>query len=192
VGGTKYEPGVLVFDILNCAAAFNRADREARRVAEAAHHACLPLKRARNRLVDLGRVLQVHHVDVALGRRDDEQLVLDVHAVDALARVECRDGLGALEVPELDRLVPRPGRDVVGAAGLEPAHAFDALGVRFGLLRGYLAARGRGAEVDDIEVAGGVAGSEACAVLLGKSVVYTASLSACGSEHTLDHPRPRT
>jgi hypothetical protein len=186
------KPSILILDVLDRAPPFNRPDREARRIAEAAHDARLPLQRTRNRLVDLGRVLQVDHVDVALGGRDNKQLVLDVHAVDALARVERGNGLCALEVPEFDRLVPGAGCDVVSTARLEPAHAFDTLGVRFGLLRGDLAAGGGSTEVDDVEVAGGVAGGEACAVLSWSQsfILYLYTNVHC--ERTLDHPRPRT
>jgi hypothetical protein len=142
---------------LNRAAAFDRANGKARRVAEAAHYARLPLQRAGDCLVDLGRVLQVDHMDVALRRGDDEQLVLDVHAVHALFCIQGTNGFRALQIPELDRLIPGPGCNVVGAAGLEPAHAFDALGMCLGLLGRNLAAGGGGAEVDDVEMARGIA-----------------------------------
>ena len=97
--------------------------------------------------------------------RHDEQLILDVHAVHAVLALQRADGLRALQVPELDGLVPGAGRDVVLAACLEPAYAPDGLLVGFGLLCLYLAAGGDIAEVDDVEVAGGVAGCYSCAVL---------------------------
>ena len=102
---------------------------------------------------------------MALRSRDDEQLVLDVHAVDAVLALQRADGLRTLQVPELDRLVPGAGRDVVLAARLEPAHALDGFLVGLGLLCLYLAAGGDVAEVDNVEVAGGVAGCYSCAVL---------------------------
>jgi hypothetical protein len=151
-------PGVFLFDVLDGTAAFDRADGESGRVAEAGHYACLPLERARDGLVDLGRVLEVHHVDVALSRRDNEELVLDVHAVHALPRIQRADGLRALQIPEFDRLVPGARRDVVVATGLEPTHAFDAFGVGLCLLRRDLAAGWRGAKIDDVQVASRVAG----------------------------------
>jgi len=160
-----YEPGVLVFDVLDRTASLNGANSETRCVREAAYHTCLPLQRTRNRLVYRGRVCQVHHVDMSLGRRDDEQLVLHIHAVHALLRVQRAHGLGALQIPELDALVPGAGRDVVFAARLEPAHALDGFLVGFCLLRRDLAGRGGSAEVDNVEVTGGVAGGEARAVL---------------------------
>jgi hypothetical protein len=158
-------PSILILNILNRAPSLNTPHREPRRVAKAAHNPCLPLQRARNCFVDLCWIAQVHHVNVALRCRYNEQVAVDVHAVHALTRIECTDRLRALQVPKLDRLVPRAGCDVVFAAGLEPAHALDGFGVGFGLLGGDLATCGRGAEVDDVEVAGGVAGSYTCAVL---------------------------
>jgi hypothetical protein len=154
---------------LNCAAALDGSNGETGCVAEAGHNAGLPLQRAGDGLVDLGRVLEIHHVDVALSSCDNKELVLDVHAVHTLPRVERADRLRALQVPELDRLVPGARRDVVVAAGLEPAHAFDAFGVGLCLLRRDLATCGRGAEVDDVKMAGGVAGGDARTILL-KSV----------------------
>lgn len=104
-------------------------------------------------------------MDVSLGRRNDQQLVLDVHTVDALLALQRTHWLSALQVPELDRLVPGASRDVVLAAGLEPAHAFDTLAVGFGLLGLDLAAGGGGAEVDNVEDTGGVTSCYARAVL---------------------------
>jgi hypothetical protein len=158
-------PGVFLFDILDCAAAFDGSYSETGRVTEAGHDAGLPLQRGGDSLVDLGRVLEVDHVDVAFSSCDNEELVLDVHAVHALPCVQRTDRLSALQVPELDRLVPGARRDVVVAAGLEPAHAFDAFGVRLCLLRRDLAACGCGSEVDDVKVAGRVAGGDARAIL---------------------------
>jgi hypothetical protein len=50
--------------------------------------------------------LQVDHVDVTLSGCDYEELVLDVHAVNALARIQGTNWLCALQIPELDSLVP--------------------------------------------------------------------------------------
>lgn len=158
-------PGVFVVDVLDGAAAFDGTDCEAVGVGETAYDARLPLERAGDGFVDGGWVAEVDHVDVAFGGCDDKQLVFDVHAVDALLSLQCRYGLGTLEVPELDRFVPGPGCDVVFAAGLEPAHAFEAFAVGFGLLGLNLAAGGGGAEVDNVEHTGGVACCYARAVL---------------------------
>lgn len=158
-------PGVLVLDVLNRAASFNRTYGETRGIAEAAHYARLPFQRAGNRLVDLCRICQVDHVDVSLCRCDDEQLVLHIHAIHALLSVQGTYGFSALQIPELDALVPGASRDVVFAARLEPAHALDGLAMCFCLLRGDLAGCGGGAEVNDVKVAGRIASSEACAVL---------------------------
>jgi hypothetical protein len=190
-GGGVGLPGVLLFDVLDGAATLNTTDSETRRIGEAANNPCLPLQRAGNRLVDCGRVRQVHHQDVALRRCDDEQLVLDVHAVDALRALQRTDWLRALQVPVLDCLVPGAGCDVVFTRGLEPAHAFDAGFVRFGLLGGDGAAGGRGAEVDYVEHAGAVACGYACAVLLQVSFLYLMSVVS-SKRRTFDHPRPRT
>jgi hypothetical protein len=129
LGEYKNLPGVFVFDVLDRTAPFDRSYGETGRVAEAGYYACLPLQGTGDGLVDLGRVLQVHHVDVALSSRDNKELVLDVHAVHALPRIQRADRLRAFQVPEFDGLVPGAGRHVVVATGLEPAHASDALGV---------------------------------------------------------------
>lgn len=136
---------------MNSASSFDGANGEAGRICEAAHDPCLPLERTGDGLVDGCGVREVDHVDVALGGCDDEQLILDIHAVDALLARQSTDGFGTLEVPELDGLVPGAGRDVVFAACLEPAHALDGFLVGFCLLRRDLAGRGGSAEVDNVE-----------------------------------------
>lgn len=136
---------------MNSASSFDGANGEAGRICEAAHDPCLPLERTGDGLVDGCGVREVDHVDVALGGCDDEQLILDVHAVDALLARQSTDGLGTLEVPELDGLVPGTSRDVVLAASLEPADALDAVLVGLGLLRRDGAAGGGSAEVDNVE-----------------------------------------
>lgn len=161
----EYVPGVLVLDVLNGTSALDTADSETRGITKTANDTCLPLERADDGLVDLGGLVKVDHVDVSLGGRNNEQLVLDVHTVDAVLALQCADRLRALQVPELNCLVPGACRDVVLSAGLEPAHALDGLLVGLSLLCLYLAASSDIAEVDDVEVAGGVAGCYSCAVL---------------------------
>jgi len=120
---------------LNCTSALDRADGESGRVREAAHNPRLPLQRTRDRLVNLARLVQIYNVDVALGRRNDEQRVLDIHAVHALLALQLADGRLAREVPVLDRLVPGARGQEVLAAVLEPADAFYAGRVRFPAVR---------------------------------------------------------
>lgn len=128
--GLGYEPSVAVVDVLNGAATFDGADSEARRVTEAAHDASLPLQRARNGLVDLGGLGEVHNVDVALGGCDDKQLVvLDIHAVDTLLTLQGAHGLHGVrggQVEVLDCLIPRAGDEDLLALEHEPANALDA------------------------------------------------------------------
>jgi hypothetical protein len=65
-------PGIFVLDVLNCTTSLNGSDSKTRRVAKTRHNTCLPLQRARNRLVNLGRILQIDHVDMALSSGDDQ------------------------------------------------------------------------------------------------------------------------
>lgn len=158
-------PGVLVLDILDRTAPLDTTHGETRRVAEAADNARLPFEGAGDALVDLGRIGQIDHVDVALRRRNDEQLVLHIHAVYALAGIERPHWLLRLQIPELDALVPGARRDVVLAARLEPAHAFDGFGVRFCLDLVDLAGCWGLAEVDNVQHASRIARGKARAVL---------------------------
>ena len=158
-------PGVLILDVLNRAASLDTADCEARSVGEATDNTCLPLERADDGLVNLGGFVQVDHVDVSLSGCDNEQLVLDVHAVNAVLAVQCANGLRTLQIPELDLLVPGACRDVVLSAGLEPAHALDGFIVCFGLLCLHLTAGSDVTEIDNVEVTSRVACRYSCAVL---------------------------
>lgn len=143
-------PDVFILDVLNCTASFDGANGEACRVGKTAHYPCLPLQGTGDRLVDCRRVTQVDHVNVSLRSRNDKQLVLDIHAIHALSRIQGANGLRTLQVPKLDRLIPRPSRNVVFAACLEPAHAFYGLRVGLGLLGWNLAAGRGGAEVNNV------------------------------------------
>lgn len=85
--------------------------------------------------MDLGGVVEVHDVDVALGSCDDEQRVLlDVHAVDALLALQGAHGLRGVrgrQIEVLDCLVPRASyEDLLGVLEHEPADALDTRLVR--------------------------------------------------------------
>lgn len=127
-GGHK--PRVLVLHVLNGASALDTTDCKARRVCEAAHHSRLPLQGALHRLVELGRVLEVDDVDVAVRRADDAEVVLDVEGVDALLAGDGRRGPLLAQIPVLDRLVPRSRDDHGAAPAVEEAHVADGLVVR--------------------------------------------------------------
>lgn len=136
-------PGVLVLHILNGAATLDAANREAGRVGEATNHARLPLERALHRLVELGRVLEVDHIDVPVGRPHNAEVVAHVHAVHAILTLYC-SGWGALlaEIPIPDRLVPGTRDDHGAAAAVEEAACSHRLVVRADdnvLLRGEVA-----------------------------------------------------
>jgi hypothetical protein len=100
------------------------------RVGEAAHHTRLPLQRALQGLVELGGLLEVDDVDVAVRGADDEQVVPNVHRVDALLALHGAGRGLAPEVPVLDGLVPRPRHGHGRAVGLEVLDAADRLVVR--------------------------------------------------------------
>ncbi len=128
--------GVGLLDVLHRAAPLDGPDGEARRVREAADHARLPLERRGQRPVELRGLGEVDHVDEALGGRDDQQLVPDVHGVYPVLALDRRCGRGGAQVPVLDGAVPA-ARDEHGAAAMgEGAHALDGLVVRGDLLGG--------------------------------------------------------
>jgi hypothetical protein len=159
---------------LNRTASFYGPDGEPTRIRKAAHDPSLPLKRARNRLVDFPRIIQVHHVDMALRGPNNHEVfihvLLRVQRVDALAAVQRRHRVRRLQVPELDGLVPGSGREVVDAVCVEPSHAFDGFAVGFGFLGRDFAAVGRGAQVGDVDVTRRVAACYARAVLVASLV----------------------
>ena len=99
-------PGVFLLNVLDGASSFDGANSETSRICEAADNPCLPLKWAGNGLVDGSWVCEVDHVDVAFCRRNHQQLILDVHTIDALLTLQCTDWFSALQIPELDGLVP--------------------------------------------------------------------------------------
>ena len=105
-GGRLGLPGVFFFNVLDCASAFYAADRETGGVAEAADHSCLPLQRALHRFVEFGRGVQAYDVDDSVRRRDHQELVLHIHAVDFVLTLHARDRCRLPQIPVFDRLVP--------------------------------------------------------------------------------------
>lgn len=150
---------VLVLDVLDGAAALDATNGESRGISEAAHHPGLPLEGTLQRLVDLGRLLEVDDVDVAVGGAHDAQVVAHVGRVHALLALH--RGRGALlpQVPVLDRLVPRARHHHGRAVAVEEAARPHRLVVRANdniLLR---------AEVADLDVFVGRGGDDFGSVL---------------------------
>ena len=82
-------------------------------VGKGRHGACLVLERRLRRARERRGVgMQVDEMNVSFGRRDDEQTVGRVHAVDAVRAAECRESFSRLaEIPVPNRLVPGAGSD---------------------------------------------------------------------------------
>jgi len=97
---------VLLLDVVNGAAALNTADGVAGSIAEAADYPRLPLERGLFGLVDLGRVVEIDHVDVAVSGGNYQQLVLHIHTIDSLLALQRRDRGLLTQIPVLDCLVP--------------------------------------------------------------------------------------
>lgn len=57
-------------------------------------------------LVELGRVLEVDDIDVAVGGAYDAEVVLDVHRINALLTCYCGRRSLLSKIPVFDRLVP--------------------------------------------------------------------------------------
>ena len=100
---------VLLLDVVDGAATLDTADGVTGCIAEAADYPRLPLERGLIGLVDLGRVVEIDHVDVAVSGADHQQLVFDIHAIDALLTLQRRNWGLLSQIPVLDRLVPRAG-----------------------------------------------------------------------------------
>lgn len=75
---------VFLLHVLNCASSFDAANCEAAGVCEAADDSCLPLQRTLKALVERPRVVQVDDVAPSVCCADNEELVADVHSVDAI------------------------------------------------------------------------------------------------------------
>ena len=116
---------VFVVDVLDGAAAFDTADREARAICKRADGSRLPFQRRLHCLVEVCRVLEVHDLDPAVCGADYEHFVAaHVHAVDAFFALYAGDWCGLPEVPVFDHLVPAAGdehRTVAEHEGLDAA-----------------------------------------------------------------------
>lgn len=104
---TEIRTRILILHVLDSAAAFDTTNREASGVCEAADHPCLPLQRGLQGLVESGRVVEIDDVDIPVCRADDEELVLDIHCVDAFLTFHRRNRSCLSQIPIFDGLVPR-------------------------------------------------------------------------------------
>ena len=131
--------GVFLLDVLDRATAFDGADGEAGGVGEASDDARLPFQGRLDRLVELGRFVQVDDVDVAVCRADDEEVVLAVDAVDSFLAVHTGDGGGLSQIPVFDCFVPGSGDEygASGAGNVDHTYASDRL-----VVCGYLLSLG--------------------------------------------------
>lgn len=100
-------PGVFLLDVLDRTSTFDTPNGKTSCVAEAAYHSRLPLQRTLHRFVEFRRLVQIHHIDVPIRRRDHQQLVLHIHAVDPVLAFDTGYRRWLPEIPVLDRLVPR-------------------------------------------------------------------------------------
>lgn len=87
VGKEVELPAVFILDVLDRTTAFDAADCEARAIAEAADHACLPFQRALHGFVELGGFVEVDNVDVAVRSCHHQQFIDDIHTVDSFLTV---------------------------------------------------------------------------------------------------------
>lgn len=99
-------PCILVLDILDSATTLDTTDSETSRVGKAANHSGLPLKWALQCLIELGRVLEVDNIDVAVGGAYNAEVVLDVHRINTLLACYCGRRSLLSKIPVFDRLVP--------------------------------------------------------------------------------------
>lgn len=144
---------------MNRAAPLNAANRKAGSVSETTNYSGLPFERALERLVDLGRVLEVDNVDVAVGGAHDAQVVAHVGRVHALLALQGSRSALLTQIPVLDRLVPRARHHHGCAAAVEEAARAHGLVVGANdnvLLRG---------EVADLDVLVGRCGCDFGAIL---------------------------
>lgn len=124
-----YLRSVLLLHVLNGTPALDTANSKTRCVGEAADDPCLPLERALHGLVELIRVVEVDDVDVAISSADDQQLILDIHGVDALLGIDCDDRrhIAGADIPILDGLVPRTSDKHVGVGNVRRPNATNRL-----------------------------------------------------------------
>lgn len=83
--------GLLVVDVLYGAATLDTADREASGIIEAGHDSGLVFERGLYGFEEFVRVVEVDYVDVTVGAANDEKLIPDIHGIDSVLTVECRD-----------------------------------------------------------------------------------------------------
>lgn len=100
---------VLLLDVVNGTAALDTTNGITRGVAKAADYPRLPFERGLIGLVDLGRVVEIDHVNVAISSTNDQQLVFDIHAIDTFLTLQRCNRLLLTQVPILDGLVPGAG-----------------------------------------------------------------------------------
>ncbi len=115
----EYSRGILILHILDRAPTLDAPYSESVRVGKAADDPCLPLERALERLVELGRVFQVDDVDIAVGRAHHQQVVSHVHGVNSFLALHRRRRLALPQIPVFDGLIPRSCDHHRGAAVLE-------------------------------------------------------------------------
>lgn len=100
--------GVLLLDVLNGATALDTSNSETGSIGKAADYPRLPLKGGLHGLVEFGRVVEVHDIDVAVSRADDEKFVLDIHCVHTFLTIDIGDRGLLSQVPVFDGLVQDP------------------------------------------------------------------------------------
>lgn len=97
---------VFVLHVLDCTTPFYAADCETGRISEARYYPCLPFQVALHCFVEFHGVVQIDDVAVPVGGADDEELVFDIHCVDAFLTLHAPYRLGLPQVPIFHRLVP--------------------------------------------------------------------------------------
>lgn len=107
---------VLFLDVLDGTAALDTADGETSGIDETADDPCLPFERGLHGLVELGGVVEIDDVDIAVCRADDQQFIFHVHAVHPFLAFNRSNGGRLPQIPVLDCLVPRPGDEKRGVS----------------------------------------------------------------------------
>ena len=77
----EIEGRVFIFHVLDRAAALYATDGEAVGLLEAGNHSRLPFQRGLDRFVEIGRLVEIDDVDIAVCRRYHEHCVFRVHAI---------------------------------------------------------------------------------------------------------------
>jgi hypothetical protein len=115
-------PVIFLLDVLDGTASLNATNRKASRVCEAAHHPRLPLQGTLQRLVELGRALQINNVDIPIRRANHTEILLNVQRVHPVLTRHTRRRALLPHIPVLDRLIPTPRHDHGSALVLEETH----------------------------------------------------------------------